>query len=71
VSQQSADKYRQWAAKCLSLAAKTERDDDKSTWLELAGKWQRLAEEAASRVERAGRHQPKAKPRAFEGSACE
>jgi hypothetical protein len=28
------------------LAANAKRDDDKATWLELAGKWQRLAEEA-------------------------
>jgi hypothetical protein len=37
---------RQRAAQCLSLAERAERDDDKATWVELAGKWQRLAEEA-------------------------
>jgi hypothetical protein len=42
----------------LSLAAKAQRDDDKSTWLELAGKWQRLAEEAASRGQQAQQPQP-------------
>jgi hypothetical protein len=49
VSQYNAQKYRQWAAQCLSLAEKAGRDDDKATWLELAGKWQRLADEAGSR----------------------
>ena len=46
VSENSSEKYRQRAAQCLSLAERAERDDDKATWLELAGKWQRLAEEA-------------------------
>jgi len=30
-----------------------QRDDDKSVWLELAGKWQRLSEEAESRGQQA------------------
>jgi hypothetical protein len=46
VSETSAEKYRQRAAQCLSLAANAKREDDRATWLELAGKWQRLAEEA-------------------------
>jgi hypothetical protein len=41
--------YPERAAQCLALAERAQRDDDKATWLELAGKWQRLAEEAASR----------------------
>jgi hypothetical protein len=65
VSQHSADKYRRWAAQCLSLAAKAERNDDKSTWLELAGKWQRLSEEAASRAQQAERTPPEEKSAAF------
>jgi hypothetical protein len=41
------------------------RDDDKSTWLELAGKWQRLAEEAASRGQQAQQQQPRAASKQF------
>jgi hypothetical protein len=37
--------YRERAAQCLALAERAQRDDDKATWLELAGKWQRLAQE--------------------------
>jgi hypothetical protein len=44
VSEYSAEEYRRWAAECLYMAATAE--SEKSTWLELAGKWQRLAEEA-------------------------
>jgi hypothetical protein len=46
VSENSAEKYRERAAQCLSLAERAEREEDRATWLELAGKWQRLAEEA-------------------------
>jgi hypothetical protein len=46
VSENSAEKYRERAAQCLSLAERAEREDDKATWLELAGKWQRLADQA-------------------------
>jgi hypothetical protein len=46
VSENSTEKYRRRAAQYLSLAERAERDDDKPTWLELAGKWRRLAEEA-------------------------
>jgi hypothetical protein len=46
MSENSAEKYRQRAAQCLSLAERAEREEDRATWLELAGKWQRLAEEA-------------------------
>jgi hypothetical protein len=53
-------KYRQRAAQCLALAEKAQRDDDKATWLELAGKWQRLAEEAGSRGQQA--QQPQSQP---------
>jgi hypothetical protein len=62
VSENSAEKYREWAAQCLSLAANAKRDDDKATWLELAGKWQRLAEEAGRDgvVQQAEQPQPRA-----------
>ena len=49
VSQLDAQTYRERAGQCLALAERAQRDDDKATWLELAGKWQRLAQEAASR----------------------
>ena len=62
MSENSAEKYRQWAAQCLSLAANAKREDDKATWLELAGKWQRLAEEAdrGRVVQQAQQPQPRA-----------
>jgi hypothetical protein len=53
LSQLNAEKYRAWAAQCLCLAKRAQRDDDKSVWLELAGKWQRLSEEAESRGQQA------------------
>jgi hypothetical protein len=62
VSQYNAQEYRQWAAQCLSLAERAVRDEDKSTWLELAGKWQRLSEEAGSREQQAQQSQPKEEP---------
>jgi hypothetical protein len=60
VSQLNAQKYRERSAQCLALAERARRDDDKSTWLELAGKWQRLADEAGSRDQRA--QQPQSQP---------
>jgi hypothetical protein len=45
------------------LAATAQRDDDKSTWLELAGKWQRLAKEAGSRGQQAQQPQPEPEPK--------
>ena len=60
VSQLDAQTYRERAAQCLALAERAQRDDDKATWLELAGKWQRLLEETASR----GRSQQQQQPRA-------
>jgi hypothetical protein len=61
VSQYKAEEYRRWAAQCLSMAANAPSDADKGTWLELAGKWQRLAEEAGSRGQQAEQPQPKKK----------
>ena len=65
MSENSAELYRQRAAQCLSLAERAEWDDDKATWLELAGKWQRLAEEAASRGQQAQQPQPRAGSKRF------
>ena len=59
MSQLDAQKYRAWATQCLSMAHRAQRDDDKFTWLELADKWQLLAEEAGSRGQQA--QQPQAK----------
>ena len=44
VSQLDAQTYRERAGPCLALAERAQRDDDKATWLALAGKWRRLAE---------------------------
>ena len=65
MSQLDAQTYRERAAQCLALAERALRDDDKSTWLELAGKWQRLAEEAASRGQQAQQQQPRAASKQF------
>ena len=46
--QARAHEYRRWAEKCLSKAAKAEREGDKTAWLRLAKKWQRLAEEVGN-----------------------
>jgi hypothetical protein len=57
VSEYSAEEYRRWAAECLYMAA-TATKAEKSTWLELAGKWQRLAEEAERNHVAQQAHQP-------------
>jgi len=46
--QARAHEYRRWAEKCLSRAAKAKQDEDKTAWLGLAKKWQRLAEEVGN-----------------------
>ena len=58
VSELDGQKYRERAAQCVALAERAQRDDDKATWLELAGKWQRLADEMVSRGQQA--EQPQA-----------
>jgi hypothetical protein len=58
--QDRADEYRAWAKQCLAMAARGGREEDKRTWLELADKWQRLAEEAGSRGQQA--QQPQSWP---------
>ena len=40
--------YRERAGQCLALAERAQHDNDKATWLALAGKWRRLAEELGS-----------------------
>jgi len=62
VTQSDSEKYRQWAAQCLSMAQRAQHDDDKAVWLELAAKWQRLSQEADPRVQQAEQAQPKEKP---------
>jgi hypothetical protein len=56
-----ADEYRRWAAQCLSFADQAELDDDKATWLEAAGQWQRMAEEVDPASQQAQQPQPKEK----------
>ena len=65
MSQLDAQTYRERAGQCLALAERAQRDDDKATWLELAGKWQRLAEEAASRGRAQQQQQPRAASKRF------
>jgi hypothetical protein len=48
VFQDRADEYRAWAAQCHAMAARAKSDEDKSPWLELAEKWQRLAVQVAN-----------------------
>jgi hypothetical protein len=62
VSRYKVNEYRQWTAECLSFAAKAEREEDKRTWLGLASKWERLANEAAWRGQQAQQPQPQQKP---------
>ena len=59
MSQLNVQTWRERAGQCLALAERAQRDDDKATWLELAGKWQRLAEEAGPRQQA---QQPQARP---------
>ena len=65
MSQLDAQTYRERAAQCLALAERAQRDDEKGACLELAGKWQRLAEEAASRGQQAQQPQPWAASKRF------
>ena len=41
------DEYRRWAAECLAFAERAGHAEDKASWIGLAGKWHRLAEDAA------------------------
>ena len=65
MSQLDAQTYRERAAQCLALAERAQRDDDKGAWLELAGKWRRLAEELGSRGQQAQQPQPGAASKRF------
>jgi hypothetical protein len=65
VSQLDAQAYRERAEQCLALAERAQRDDDKATWLALAGKWRRLAEELGSRGQQAQQPQPRAASKRF------
>lgn len=49
VFEDKADEYRAWAAQCLTMAARAKSDEDRQPWLELADKWQRLANEIGQR----------------------
>jgi NAD-dependent oxidoreductase involved in siderophore biosynthesis len=49
VFEDKADEYRAWAAQCLTMAARAKSDEDRQPWLELADKWQRLANEVGQR----------------------
>jgi hypothetical protein len=46
MSQLRADKYRKEAEECLSQAQKAGFNEDKASWLKIAARWQRMAEEA-------------------------
>jgi hypothetical protein len=43
-----ADEYRAWAAQCRAMAARAKGEKARTPWLELANKWQRLADGVAS-----------------------
>src|SRR3954447_8908610 len=42
-----ADEYRAWAAQCRTMAARAKGEKAMRPWLELADKWQRLADGVA------------------------
>jgi hypothetical protein len=48
VFEDRADENRASAAQCHAMAARARSDEDKRPWLELAEKWQRLAEQVAN-----------------------
>ena len=43
------ERYRQYAAKCVWLAQRTNNSADKALLLQMAEAWRRLAEQAAAR----------------------
>jgi len=45
-----ANEYREWAEHCLALAERAAHPEAKTAWLELARKWQRVAEQADTQV---------------------
>ena len=45
-----ANEYREWAEHCLALAEGAAHPEAKTAWLELARKWQRVAEQADTQV---------------------
>jgi hypothetical protein len=54
-----ADHYRQQAEECRLQAARAKRDGDRESWLHLAAKWQRMAEDAAPVSQQAQQPQTK------------
>jgi hypothetical protein len=46
LSQADAERYRREAQECRELAEKAESPLDKEAWLQLAGDWLKLAQEA-------------------------
>jgi gluconate kinase len=62
VPKRKADHYRQQAEECREQAARALRDEDRESWLKLAAKWQRMADEAhrpAQQGQQAQQPQPK------------
>jgi hypothetical protein len=45
-AQQRADQYRREAIQCREQAERSNREEDKASWLKLAAQWQGMAEEA-------------------------
>ena len=63
--QGSTDEYQAWAKQCLAMAARGGREEDKRAWLQLADKWQRLADQTSNRnhvARQAQQRQPEEKP---------
>jgi hypothetical protein len=44
VPKRKADHYLKQAEECRDQAARALREEDRESWLKLAGKWQRMAE---------------------------
>jgi NAD-dependent oxidoreductase involved in siderophore biosynthesis len=65
VFQDRGDEYRGWAKQCLAMAARGGGEEKKMAWLQLADKWQRLAEQAGNHnhvAQQAQQPQPEEKP---------
>ena len=66
--QDRTDEYRAWAVQCWAMAARAKTDEDKRPWLELAEKWQRLAEQVAPAGPAQQARQPQPQTEALPGT---
>jgi hypothetical protein len=53
-----ADEFRQYAAQCLTCAHSATDSESRIAWLDMAQKWQRLAEKVGARPVPVTEHRP-------------